>query len=144
MAYIVQADLEGRVGAAKLLQLTTDSGATIDAAVVAEIMGSAEGEVNGYLARRYAVPVDLTAHADVQATLKGFCLDLAAYRAHLRRPPVPEDISKARSNAVEWLKMVSEGKIVLPAATTPASTGADDPKPSWGSNAQNAAKMRGL
>ena len=144
MAYIVQSDLETRVGTARLGQLTAETGSTPDATAVAEIMASAEGEVNGYLARRHAVPVDLSAHPDLAATLKGYCLDIAAYRAFSRRPPVAEDVSKARGNAIEWLKAVSEGKIVLPAAATPASTNADDPKPTWGSNAQNAAKLREL
>jgi len=144
MAYIAGADLENRVGVVRLAKLTTDAGSTPDATAVDEIVQSAEGEVNGYLAKRYAVPVDLTAHPDVQATLKGMCLHVAVYNAHLRRPPVPEDITRARSNAIEWLKMVSEGKVNLPAATTPQSTNADDPKPTWGSSPQNASRLREL
>ncbi|MEK6798025.1 MAG: phage protein Gp36 family protein [Planctomycetota bacterium] len=100
--------------------------------------------MNGYLARRYATPVDLTTHADLAATLKSFTLDVATYRLAQRRPPIAEAIVKARQDAIEWLTKVSQGTIVLPAAATPASTSSDDPKPAWGSSEQNAAKLREL
>lgn len=143
-AYLNSTDLENRVGLTRLTQLLADTGSAIDSAVLDEVIDSAEGEINGYLARRYATPVDLTSHPDLAATLKGYALDVASYRAHARRPPAPEDIRKSRDDAIAWLKLVSEGKVVLPAATTPATTNADDPKPTWGSSPQNAARLREL
>jgi phage gp36-like protein len=144
MGYIVNQDIIDRVGSAAALQLTTDSGSSPSTTVLDEVRLSSEGEVNGYLATRYAVPVDLTAHADVAATLKAFTLDITVYRLHLRRPPVAEDIRNARNDAVKWLEGVAKGAIDLPAATTPASSTSDQPMAEWGSQAQNAATLRDL
>ena len=142
MAYIVNQDIIDRVGGDAAAQLTTDTGGLVDGAVLDEVRESAEGEVNSYLARRYAVPVDLSAHADLAATLKGFTLDVAVYRLMVRRPPAPETHRTARDDAIKWFTQISEGKIVLPASVTPASTTADDPAQGFGSNDQNLAKMR--
>ena len=88
----------------------------------ARILGSARitthfaaGEADSYLARRHAVPVDLGGHPQVQAVLVGFVLDLAVYRLHARRPPVPQDVVRRREEAVEWLRRVAEGEVYLPA-----------------------------
>lgn len=140
MAYIDNADITARVGNDTAVQLTTDSGAVVDSVVLDEVRESAEGEVNGYLARRYAVPVDLTTHTDLAATLKGFTLDIAVFRLHSRRPPVTEAIREARTDAVKWLTAVSEGKVILPAAVTPASTTSDDPTPTWGGSDATASR----
>ena len=142
MSYIVNQDIIDRVGNAKAAQLTTDSGSTPDSAVLDEVRKSSEGEADSYLARRYATPVDLTAHPELAATLKGFVLDIAVYRLHGRRAPVSEAHEKARDQAIEWLKQLAEGKIVLPAASTPSSTNADDPLSAWGSKEQNLSTMR--
>lgn len=144
MAYIVNSDIIARVGSAAAVQLSADSGDMVDAAVLDEVRLSSEGEVNGYLAKRYAVPVDLSAHPDLAATLKGFALDVAVYRLHARRPPVPEDIRRMRDEAIKWFENVAKGMIPLPAAATPASSQADQPTIAWGSKPQNAATMRDL
>ena len=127
MAYISNQDLITRVGSDAALQLTTNSGDIIAGPVLDEVVGGAQGEADGYLARRYAVPVDLTAHADLAATLKSFVLDIAEYRLRALRPPVPEAARRKRDDAVKWFTLISEGKIVLPASVTPASTTSDDP-----------------
>ena len=144
MAYIVNQDIIDRVGSNAAAQLSADSGGTPAATVLDEVRLSSEGEVNGYLATRYAVPVDLSAHADLAATLKAFTMDIAVYRLHLRRPPVAEDVRRSRDDAVKWLEGVAKGVIDLPAATTPASTTSDQPGASWGSKEQNAATLRDL
>jgi len=139
MSYIVNQDIIDRVGSKSAAQLTGDAnGDTPVQGVLDEVRLSSEGEVNGYLATRYAVPVDLTAHADVAATLKAFTLDIAVYRLHLRRPPVAEDVRNARNDAVKWLEGVAKGAVDLPAATTPASSTSDQPTAEWGSSPQDA------
>lgn len=145
MSYIVNQDIIDRVGTKAAAQLTGDTnGDTPVVTVLDEVRLSSEGEVNGYLAKRYAVPVDLTAHPDVAATLKAYALDIAVYRVHLRRPPVAEDIRDARNDAVKWLEGVAKGTIELPAAVTPESTTANEPTADWGSKEQNAATLRDL
>jgi phage gp36-like protein len=144
MSYIVNQDIVDRVGVDRAVQLSSDSGTAVNTNVLDEVRLSSEGEVNGYLAKRYAVPVDLTAHPDLDATLSGFTLDIAVYRLMLRRPPVPEDIRRAYDNAVKWLVAVSKGEVILPADTPPASATADAPTIDWGSSEQNAAMLRDL
>jgi len=120
MAYIVNADITDRLGTARAAQLTTETGAVPSDAALDEIRQSAEGEVNGYLGRRYKVPIDVVTHADLAAPLKGITLDVAIYRAYMfRRTPVPEDVRRGREEAIEWLKGVAAGTIELPAEVTP-------------------------
>lgn len=128
MAYITNADIQTRIGsAAKLAQFTEESGSTPTTAKVDEIRNAAEGEMNGYLARRYAVPVDVSTYTELAGVLKSVALDIAVYRVHSLRPPVPDDVMQVRDKAVEWLKAVSKGEIVLPGESTPDSTAADEP-----------------
>ncbi len=140
MAYITTQNLIDRVGSTKAAQLTTDSGSTPDSALLAEVTAEAEGEVNGYLARRYAVPVDLTAHPELAATLRGKTLDIAVYRLHVRRPPVPDAHKDIYDSAIKWLTAVSKGEIVLPAATTPPSGTADSPVAEWFSSENDVTR----
>ncbi len=138
MAYIVNQDIIDRVGTTAATQLTSDSGGTPDSGVLDEVRLSSEGEVNGYLSKRYAVPVDLTAHADLAATLKGFTLDVAEYRLRSRRDSMAEVHEKMYANAKEWLEKVRKGEIPLPAALTPVSTTADKPLQGYGNYRDSA------
>lgn len=132
--YVETADVDHRIPVARQVQLTTDSGAAVDTDVIDEAINAAEGEANGYLAMQYQVPVDLVAHPDVEATLRGAVLDIVVYRLHLRRPPVPEDITTARNNAIAWFRLIAEGKVKLPAPTAPTSTTSGA---AWGSQCAN-------
>lgn len=125
MAYITNDDIQSRIGLAAYIQLTDDAGTgSADASKVDEARLGAEGEANSYLAARYAVPVDLTGEPQVQAALRSFVLDIAAYRLHTRRPPVPEDIIRRRDDAVTWLARVASGLVQLPAASAPTENSA--------------------
>lgn len=117
MAYVTNADIEARLGTQTYVQLTDDDGTgTADLVKVDEARLGAEGEANSYLAARYAVPVDLSNEPQVAAVLKSFVLDLAAYRLHSRRPPVPDDVIRRRDEAVVWLTRAASGLVQLPAA----------------------------
>lgn len=125
MAYITNADIEERVGSAALVQLADDDGNGVaDVGVVDEARLGAEGEVNSYLGRRYAVPISLTTHPDLADVLASITLDLAEYRLRLRRPPVAEDARRRRDQAIEWLTRVAEGRIELPSVATIAANAA--------------------
>jgi phage gp36-like protein len=123
MAYITNVDIQERLGADAYVQLTDDDGdnqanvGVVDAARLA-----AEGEVDIYLARRYAVPIDLTDHPEVACLLSAVALDLVEYRLRSRRPPTPPEALIKRVNAVEWLARVAEGSVDLPALTSPTAT----------------------
>jgi phage gp36-like protein len=124
MAYISNSDLQTRLGPAVYVQLADDDGdGSADAAVVDEVRLAAEGELNSYLSVRHAVPVDLSAHPELAGLLRGAALDLAEYRLRLRRPPVPEDIRRRRDQTVDWLVLMAEGAVALPAVTVPGAKG---------------------
>ncbi len=87
MPYVTNADIEERLGTLAYVQLTDDTGSgAADLDKVNEARLGAEGEVDSYLAARYAVPVDLVAHPELSAVLRTFVLDLVEYRLRNRRP----------------------------------------------------------
>lgn len=123
MGYIINADIEERVGSAALIQLADDDGNGVaDTGVVDEARLGAEGEVNSYLARRFQTPISFAAHPELTDLLASITLDLAEYRLRLRRPPVSHDATQRREQAVEWLTRVSDGRADLP-SLTPAASG---------------------
>jgi len=118
MSYVSNADIEERLGSEAYVQLTDDAGSgSADEDKVTEARLGAEGEVNSYLGRRHAVPIDVTTHDELAAVLKSVTLDLVEYRLHTRRPPVPDAFRRKRESAVRWLQRVASGQAVLPAAS---------------------------
>ena len=121
MAYISNNDIQTRLGSAVYVQLTDDAGTgSANEAVVDEARAGAEGEVDGYLARRYSVPIDLVTHPELAGLLKSITLDLAEYRLRLRRPPVSDEAVQRRKQATAWLQKVASQDVDLPAKTEPA------------------------
>lgn len=123
MAYITNADLEERLGSAAYVQLADDNGdGTADVGVVDEARLAAEGEVDSYLAARFAVPIDVVAHPDLAGLLASIALDLAEVRLRVRRPPVPDAPLRRRAEALDWLTRVATGALELPASgVTPSA-----------------------
>ena len=123
MAYVSNSDIETRLGSAAYVQLTDDAGSgSANEEVIEEARAGAEGEVDSYLARRYAVPIDLGRHPELAGILQSMALDLAEHRLRLRRPPVPAEATARRAAAIAWLKGVANGSIDLPAAVEPDHT----------------------
>lgn len=115
MAYVTNQDIRAWLGTAAYVALTDDSGTgSADEAKVTEARLGAEGEANSYLATRYQVPLVLTSESEVAAVLRAVVLDLAAYRLHSRRPPVPADVVRRHQEAVQWLARVASGLVQLP------------------------------
>src|SRR5690606_35616906 len=96
---------------------------TADAAKADEARLGAEGEVHSYLATRYQTPVDVSGQTEMAAVLRPFVLDIAAYRLHCRKPPVPGDVVRRYAEAVTWLGRVASAVVQLPAATPVAESG---------------------
>jgi phage gp36-like protein len=131
MAYITTTDLEQRLGSTLYARLTDrETGIAVDSNVAAELVAQAEAETDGYLARRYATPVDVSAHPELTQLLQARVLDIAEYRAWLGSPfvsDVPSRVKTLYDESVQWLRGVAMGALDLPAASPPASaTGADD------------------
>lgn len=120
MTYVTNEDIEARLGTLAYVQLTDDAGTgSADTDKVDEARLGAEGEVNSYLARRYAVPLSLSGESELAAVLKSVVLDLVSYRLHGRRPPIPADVVRRRAEAVAWLAQAASGLIELPLVNAP-------------------------
>ena len=132
MSYATLDDLKQRLGSDPDLkvgyeQLTDRTGGTTaDDAVGQEVLDAAHGDVNGWIAKRYAVPVDVSSDATLAQKLEGITLDIAMYRAFALAAPritVPERVADIYADAIKWLVEVAKGKATLPGATEiPAAT----------------------
>jgi phage gp36-like protein len=121
MAYCTQADIELAISDDVLTQLTDDDNAgSADAEVVAQAIATADAEIDGYCAAKYAVPF-----ATVPAIVKALSIEISVYYLYKRRS-VPEKIEKAYEKAIARLKDISRGLLTLGVDPPPAaSTSAD-------------------
>lgn len=120
MPYATQADMQTAFGADELIQLTDRADppvGAIDTAVLDRALEAADGEIDSYLATRYALPL-----ASVPVILRDCAADIARYRLHGRG--VPERVEKAYQARVAWLRDVARGVAGIGVDTlTPASAG---------------------
>lgn len=134
--YLTQADLKGRFDndvAVAFLTGTENTGVP-DSDVLDEVIESAEGKVNSYLAVRFGTPV-VSSDAATTAAVKRLALDLAEAYLRSRKKPVSTDTLDQIARVIEDLKELAAGTAVLPGAETPASTASRDPLARWtGSN----------
>jgi len=123
VGYATLQDLQDRIGPSNYLKLTDDEGTGQPNETRAqEALQAAEAEVDSYLSRRFKVPVDVTGEDEAAALLKSVTLDLAEYRLHARRPPVPEDVRIKAEVARLWLEKVATGQANLPVSRAVAET----------------------
>jgi phage gp36-like protein len=119
MAYALQADLEERFGTAEIVRLTDRADpptGVIDPVVVARALADAEAEVNGYIASRYTLPLEI-----VPEILKRMTCDVARYL--LYDDVAPDQIRDRYKDAVSLLKGIADGKVSLGLVTAPAVQG---------------------
>ena len=110
MAYCTADDLYAAFGEREIVELTDRTGSGIaDAAVIAAAIARASDEIDGYCRARYAVPLPPSEQ------IKGVCCDLARY--YLWDDAVDERVQAAYDHAIEWLRRVAAGEIVLEAPT---------------------------
>jgi len=150
MAYITTTQLSARLGSTLYARLTDRvNGASADSAVAQQIVDEAEGVANSYLSRRYATPIDLTAHPELAGTLEARVLDLAesiAWRSSPFVTDVPDRIRYLFDDAERWLERVASGRLNLPADSPPASRTAEDDGPRFeaGGRAFTGDELDGL
>jgi phage gp36-like protein len=117
MPYASNADIEQRLGTAVYVELTDDTGSGVaDEERVTEARTAAEAEIDSYLGRRYAVPLDVTGQSEPADLLKRLTVDLAEYRLRGRRLPIPDDVRRNRDLVLQWLQRAASGEVALPAA----------------------------
>ena len=122
MPYASQADMEARFSTIDLVNLT-DRGdpatGDIDPTVLDAALDDASRIMDGYIARRYAVPL---ASVSNDVTIK--CVMIAYYLLH--RDSVPEKVRSDYNDALKWLRDVSTGNVILDVALAAAPAGSSD------------------
>jgi phage gp36-like protein len=112
MSYCTEAQLVERYGSAMLIALTDRAPVptgTIDATVVARALADTDALIDGYLARRYALPLTVA-----QPLLTDLALSIAIWKLHLAQPD--PKIEADFNAAIKTLAAVSLGTIALTAA----------------------------
>ena len=106
MAYITTTQLQGRLGSTLYARLTDRvNGTTADGTVAQQLIDEAEALANAYLARRFATPIDLTAHPELTDLLEARVLDVAEYLAWRDSPfvaDIPERARLLHDETVQW------------------------------------------
>lgn len=142
--YLTAADLQARFenddAVAHFTDTISETG-TPDADVLNEIIGRTEGQMDGYIAKRYKVPVDVTDAANL-ATLKSVGLDIASWYLMIRHQFSSEAAKQAYDAAIEWLKEIATGQAYLPAADTEDSTISRNPVAAFGTAGTGSTSNR--
>lgn len=110
--YASVADMVARFGSDEMTRLTTPSGhvlAAVQPTPVLTALEEASDLIDGYLRRRYAVPLDIVPAAILRAT----CF-LARFDLSMGEQKEPSEQTRlARKEAVEWLERIAKGEVVL-------------------------------
>lgn len=90
---------------------------TANSTVGQEALDYAEALINGYLAKKYPIPIDVT-ETSLAALMRGLTLQLAAFRLIASLPfisEIPDRLKELRDEAIEYLRDVVSGETTLPA-----------------------------
>ena len=142
--YATTAQLKARFEDDTAVAHLTDSATTgsPDDDVLTEVVNHAEGQMDSYFARRFAVPVDVSSDTVLAAMLKSVALDLAVYHLLVRGGVVTEPKLVAHDKALAWLKDVAKGEAVLPSADEPATTTTRENIFAWGTAGETDSSQR--
>lgn len=117
---------------ATVAHLTDNPGGSIDTAVLTEVLEGAEAFMDSFIGRKYLVPYPVSADAGIAQVFNKHTLDLAQYDLLARGDLISEAKTALRDNAVQWCNDIAKGVIVLPGASTPASTVSREPVVAYG------------
>lgn len=122
ISYLARADLAQFIDESQVLRLTDDNNlGQINEQVVSEIIASASATIDGYLAKRYTLPLLQSC-----SQLKEWAGAIVRHELHMRRPDGGDDLPKAvvRSydNAMKSLREVRDGKLDLTVVDSSAAT----------------------
>jgi phage gp36-like protein len=121
MAYSTEDDILTQISQAELAQLTSESDDAVDHDVVDKAIADADAEIDGYVAVRYAVPLD-----PVPALIGKLSARIALYNLFSRRSnrlgEVNETVKDNYDRAVKVLESISKGSVTLGVASSPAAS----------------------
>jgi len=142
--YATSAEVKARFdNDAELAALTdNEENGVADEAVITEVLDDAEGEVDSYVGVRYKIPYDTTKSAVVKARLKSVTLDLAVWRLLIRGDVISDPKQQSRDMAIEYLKALAVGDVVLPQTDTPETTDSREPLVAYGTAGTSSSSAR--
>jgi len=111
MTYAVKQDLIERFGEQELIQLTdraTIPATTINDVVVGRALGDADGVIDGYIGKQYALPLSV-----VPPVLTKTAADIARYFLHGEAADKDSIVTRNYNNAIAWLKDVAKGLVSI-------------------------------
>ncbi len=121
MSYTSQLRIEEAITEQLVIELTDDSGAGIvDASVIAQMLTTADGEINGYLQAYYSVPLAIT-----PGLITSIADDLVIYYLMRRRHGafgMPEDVIRRYEHRIKQLEKINTGKLDLGIEPLPSSS----------------------
>ncbi len=122
MPYASQTDMTKRFGEQDLILLTEREDSpqdVINTDVLEQAINDASAEIDGYLAGRYTLPLQV-----VPKVLQRLCCDIARY--FLGTDNAPEHITERYQNAIKFLKAVGKGELSLGVADNGAKAQTSD------------------
>lgn len=126
VAYATETDLNNVWGAALVDTVTGDDAGVRNATAIADALVKASAKIDGYAARRYALPLALIDAGRDQ--LAECCAILALYALASTSDRLTDIITTRYDQQIYWLRDVSTGKTeILTTAIGGAGTG--DPAP---------------
>lgn len=111
MTYALQQDLVDRFGEAELVQLTDRTNmppAAIDNVVVGRALADADGAIDGYVGKQYALPLTVA-----PPVLTKIAADLARYYLHGEAADKDSIVTRNYQAAIAWLRDVSKGLVSI-------------------------------
>lgn len=109
--YVTQTQLvNGYLSESELVQLTNDDGGdTVDTDVLGQIITRCEAEVDGYVGRRYSLPLAATPEI-----LKDLACRAVVHALHRRRPgTLSDDLRADRKDITARLRDIATGVLTL-------------------------------
>ncbi len=124
MSYTSQTLLEQAISAETVLQLTDDTGAgSVDTDVLAQAISHADGVVDGYLRKRYDIPIAVPTQL-----IRHLSTSIAAYMLFARRAQVfggvPDWIEFRYRESMKKLESINKGDLDLGIEPPPAESSA--------------------
>ena len=116
--YITRTNVQDRLRRSYTTLYTPKGASEVDTDLVDADIDGAEGEVDGYLAQRYTVPVTA---AQALRSIRSWCLTLVEEIAYGAIPgrKLPESISTRAAAVRTRLEAVADGSLSLGSAETP-------------------------
>jgi phage gp36-like protein len=107
-SYLTIAELENRIGAGTLRQLSNDNDpGTLDTDLLTELITDASEMIDDYLRQAYSVPFD-----SPSGGIKRACAKIVIYDLYCRRSTPPQAIQTAYDDAILLLEKMGDRKIV--------------------------------